>query len=210
RRPPRAPLVPYTTLFRSALVLEAMAGFDPRDSTSLDEPVPRYSAEIETPWERLKIGVPRNFFDEGLDPANAEVVRAALAEIEKLGAELVTLDLEHLHLSVPTYYIVAPAEASSNLARYDGVRYGYRSPGAEQLDLASFYKRNRGEGFGAEVKRRILTGTYVLSAGYYDAYYLKAQKVRKLIRSEERRVGKEGSTWSARTRTSNKRELGTE
>jgi len=165
----------------AALVLEAMAGFDPRDSTSLDEPVPRYSAEIETPWERLKIGVPRNFFDEGLDPANAEVVRAALAEIEKLGAELVTLDLEHLHLSVPTYYIVAPAEASSNLARYDGVRYGYRSPGAEQLDLASFYKRNRGEGFGAEVKRRILTGTYVLSAGYYDAYYLKAQKVRKLI-----------------------------
>src|SRR5690606_3210783 len=167
----------------AALVLEAMAGFDPRDSTSLDEPVPRYSAEIATPWERLTIGVPDNFFDEGLDPANAEVVRAALAEIEKLGATIKTLHLDHVHLSVPAYYVVAPAEASSNLSRFDGVRYGYRAEGAEQLDLASFYKRNRGEGFGAEVKRRILTGTYVLSAGYYDAYYLQAQKVRKLIRA---------------------------
>ncbi|MGB7216099.1 MAG: amidase family protein, partial [Gammaproteobacteria bacterium] len=175
----------------AALVLEAMAGFDPRDSTSLDEPVPPYAAEIETPWERLKIGVPKNFFDEGLDPAYAEAVRAALAEIEKLGADLVTLDLEYLHLSVPTYYVVAPAEASSNLARFDGVRYGYRSPGAEQLDLVTFYKRNRAEGFGAEVKRRILIGTYVLSAGYYDAYYLKAQRVRKLISEDFARAFRE-------------------
>ncbi|HEX7079514.1 MAG TPA: Asp-tRNA(Asn)/Glu-tRNA(Gln) amidotransferase subunit GatA, partial [Gammaproteobacteria bacterium] len=165
----------------AAILLEAMAGFDERDSTSLADPVPRYAAEIETPWERLKIGVPDNFFDAGLDSANAEAVRAALGELEKLGATLVTLHLDHLHLSVPAYYVVAPAEASSNLSRFDGVRYGYRSPGAEALDLASFYKRNRGEGFGAEVKRRILTGTYVLSAGYYEAYYLKAQQVRKLI-----------------------------
>jgi len=165
----------------AALLLEAMAGFDPRDSTSLDEPVPHYSAEIDTPWEHLTIGVPDNFFDEGLDAANAEAVRAALAELEKLGATLKTLHLDHVHLSVPAYYVVAPAEASSNLARFDGVRFGYRSPDAEKLDLASFYKRNRGEGFGPEVKRRILTGTYVLSAGYYDAYYLKAQQVRKLI-----------------------------
>src|SRR5690606_28418081 len=164
-----------------ALVLEAMAGFDPRDSTSLEEPVPRYSAEIDTPWEHLTIGVPDNFFDDGLDAANADAVRAALAELEKLGATLKTLHLDHVHLSVPAYYVVAPAEASSNLARFDGVRYGYRAPDAEKLDLVSFYKRNRGEGFGAEVKRRILTGTYVLSAGYYDAYYLKAQRVRKLI-----------------------------
>jgi aspartyl-tRNA(Asn)/glutamyl-tRNA(Gln) amidotransferase subunit A len=175
----------------AALLLEAIAGFDPRDSTSLDEPVPRYSAEIDTPWERLTIGVPDNFFDEGLDAANAEAVRAALAEIEKLGATIKTLHLDHVHLSVPAYYVVAPAEASSNLARFDGVRYGYRSPGAEQLDLASFYKRNRGEGFGAEVKRRILTGTYVLSTGYYDAYYLQAQRVRKLISEDFARAFRE-------------------
>jgi aspartyl-tRNA(Asn)/glutamyl-tRNA(Gln) amidotransferase subunit A len=175
----------------AALLLEAIAGFDPRDSTSLDEPVPRYSAEIDTPWERLTIGVPDNFFDEGLDAANAEAVRAALAEIEQLGATIKTLHLDHVHLSVPAYYVVAPAEASSNLARFDGVRYGYRSPGAEQLDLASFYKRNRGEGFGAEVKRRILTGTYVLSTGYYDAYYLQAQRVRKLISDDFARAFRE-------------------
>jgi aspartyl-tRNA(Asn)/glutamyl-tRNA(Gln) amidotransferase subunit A len=168
----------------AALLLEAMAGFDPRDSTSLDEPVPKYSAEIATPWESLRIGVPDNFFDTGLDPENAAAVRAALAELEKLGATLVSLHLTHVHLSVPAYYVVAPAEASSNLARFDGVRYGYRTPGAESLDLRTFYMRNRGEGFGAEVKRRILTGTYVLSAGYYDAYYLQAQKVRQLISAD--------------------------
>jgi aspartyl-tRNA(Asn)/glutamyl-tRNA(Gln) amidotransferase subunit A len=165
----------------AALLLEAMAGFDERDSTSLDEPVPRYADEIETPWERLTIGVPDNFFDDGLDARNADAVRAALREIEKIGATIKPLNLSHVHLSVPAYYVVAPAEASSNLSRFDGVRFGYRAPQAERLDLATFYKRNRGEGFGAEVKRRILTGTYVLSAGYYDAYYLQAQKVRKLI-----------------------------
>src|SRR5690606_31730661 len=175
----------------AALLLEAMAGFDPRDSTSLEEPVPRYSAEIDTPWEHLTIGVPDNFFDEGLDPANAEAVRTALAELEKLGATLKPLHLDHLHLSVAVYYVVAPAEASSNLARFDGVRYGYRAPDADKLDLVSFYKRNRGEGFGAEVKRRILTGTYVLSAGYYDAYYLKAQRVRKLIADDFTRAFRE-------------------
>jgi aspartyl-tRNA(Asn)/glutamyl-tRNA(Gln) amidotransferase subunit A len=168
----------------TALLLEVMAGFDERDSTSLDESVPRYSEEIAAPWEKLTIGVPENFFDDGLDAGNAAAVREALAELEKLGATLKTLHLDNLHLSVPAYYVVAPAEASSNLARFDGVRFGYRAEGAENQDLKTFYMRNRGEGFGAEVKRRILTGTYVLSAGYYDAYYLQAQKVRQLISAD--------------------------
>src|SRR5690606_33253937 len=163
-----------------ALVLEAMAGFDPRDSTSLEEPVPRYSEALDAD-ARIAIGVPENFFDPGLDPAVGDAVHAALAELEKQGARLVPLRLEHVHLSVPAYYVVAPAEASSNLSRFDGIRFGHRAEGAEELDLRTFYMRNRGEGFGAEVKRRILTGTYVLSAGYFDAYYLQAQKVRKLI-----------------------------
>ncbi|MDX1561768.1 MAG: Asp-tRNA(Asn)/Glu-tRNA(Gln) amidotransferase subunit GatA [Gammaproteobacteria bacterium] len=165
----------------AALMLDAMAGFDARDSTSLDESVPSYSKAIAEPLERLTIGVPDNFFDDGLDADNAETVRAALAELEKLGATLKPISLANIHLSVPTYYVVAPAEASSNLARYDGVRFGHRAKAAEDADLIEFYKRNRGEGFGAEVQRRILTGTYVLSAGYYDAYYLKAQKARQLI-----------------------------
>ena len=164
----------------AALLLEAMAGFDARDSTSLEEPVPRYSQLLGEPWEDVKIGVPENFFD-GLESANAAAVRAALAELEKLGAELKNVELEHMDKSVPAYYVVAPAEASSNLSRFDGVRFGHRAEGASALDLTAFYMRNRGEGFGAEVKRRILTGTYVLSAGYFDAYYLQAQKVRKLI-----------------------------
>jgi aspartyl-tRNA(Asn)/glutamyl-tRNA(Gln) amidotransferase subunit A len=164
----------------AALLLEVMAGFDERDSTSLEDPVEPYSKQIAEPWQHLTIGVPDNFFDEGLDPGNAEAVRAALAVFEQLGATLKRLHLDNLHLSVPAYYVVAPAEASSNLARFDGVRYGHRSDQAGD-DLKTFYMRNRGEGFGAEVKRRILTGTYVLSAGYYDAYYLQAQKVRKLI-----------------------------
>jgi aspartyl-tRNA(Asn)/glutamyl-tRNA(Gln) amidotransferase subunit A len=164
----------------AALMLEAMVGFDARDSTSLDVPVPRYSTQLDAPLGDLTIGVPDNFFDEGLDPDNAQAVREALRELEKLGAELKPLSLDYIHLSVPAYYVVAPAEASSNLARYDGVRFGYRSP-TPSSDLADFYMRNRGEGFGAEVKRRILTGTYVLSAGYFDAYYLQAQKVRRLI-----------------------------
>jgi aspartyl-tRNA(Asn)/glutamyl-tRNA(Gln) amidotransferase subunit A len=164
----------------AALLLEAMAGFDARDSTSLDEPVPRYSQVVNEPWENVTIGVPESFFDDGLDADNAAAVRAALAELEKLGAKLESVELKYIKLSVPAYYVVAPAEASSNLSRFDGVRFGHRTEAAG-LDLATFYMRTRGEGFGAEVKRRILTGTYVLSAGYFDAYYLQAQKARKLI-----------------------------
>jgi aspartyl-tRNA(Asn)/glutamyl-tRNA(Gln) amidotransferase subunit A len=155
----------------AALLLEAMAGFDARDSTSLDEPVPRYSQIVGEPWEEITIGVPESFFDEGLDADNAKALRAALAELEKLGAKLKSIELKNIHLSVPAYYVVAPAEASSNLSRFDGVRFGYRAERSADEDLSTFYMRNRGEGFGAEVKRRILTGTYVLSAGYFDAYY---------------------------------------
>jgi aspartyl-tRNA(Asn)/glutamyl-tRNA(Gln) amidotransferase subunit A len=165
----------------AALLLEAMAGFDERDSTSLDDPVPRYSQLIREPWEKLTIGVPESFFDDGLEPENAAAVRTALAELEKLGAKLKSIELKYIHLSVPAYYVVAPAEASSNLSRFDGVRFGHRAERGAGEDLTTFYMRNRGQGFGAEVKRRILTGTYVLSAGYFDAYYLQAQKARKLI-----------------------------
>ncbi len=165
----------------AALLLEVMAGFDERDSTSLDEPVPRYSQIVNEPWENVTIGVPESFFDDGLDADNAKALRAALAELEKLGAKLKSIELPNIGLSVPVYYVVAPAEASSNLSRFDGVRFGHRAERAASDDLTTFYMRNRGEGFGAEVKRRILTGTYVLSAGYFDAYYLQAQKVRKLI-----------------------------
>jgi aspartyl-tRNA(Asn)/glutamyl-tRNA(Gln) amidotransferase subunit A len=175
----------------AALLLEAMAGFDARDSTSLDEPVPSYSKLVDEPWDAVTIGVPENFFDEGLDAENATAVRAALAELEKLGAKLKSIELTHIHLSVPAYYVVAPAEASSNLSRFDGVRYGHRAARSSDDDLVSFYMRNRGEGFGAEVKRRILTGTYVLSAGYFDAYYLQAQKVRTLISDDFARAFRE-------------------
>jgi aspartyl-tRNA(Asn)/glutamyl-tRNA(Gln) amidotransferase subunit A len=174
-----------------ALLLEAMAGFDERDSTSLDEPVPRYSQQLGGRFDDLRIGVPENFFDAALDADNAAAVRAALRELEKLGAKLKGIELEHIHLSVPAYYVVAPAEASSNLSRFDGVRFGHRSEGAADADLTTFYMRNRGEGFGAEVKRRILTGTYVLSAGYFDAYYLQAQKVRQLISHDFARAFRE-------------------
>jgi aspartyl-tRNA(Asn)/glutamyl-tRNA(Gln) amidotransferase subunit A len=165
----------------AALLLETMAGYDARDSTSLDEPVPQYSQLVNAPWENVTIGVPESFFDSGLDAENAKAVRAALAELTKLGARLKSIELKNIHLSVPAYYVVAPAEASSNLSRFDGVRFGHRAERSSSEDLTTFYMRNRGEGFGAEVKRRILTGTYVLSAGYFDAYYLQAQKVRKLI-----------------------------
>ena len=175
----------------AALLLETIAGLDERDSTSLDEPVPRYSEIIEQPWERVTIGVPENFFDAGLDPDVASTIRAALKEYEKLGAKLKSLKLDYIHLSVPAYYVVAPAEASSNLSRFDGVRFGHRASDAIAQDLTTFYMRNRGEGFGAEVKRRILTGTYVLSAGYFDAYYLQAQKVRKLISDDFARAFRE-------------------
>ncbi len=163
----------------AALMLQAMSGPDPRDSTSLPDPVPDYSAELEMPLDRTTIGVVDDFFDDGLDPDNAQRVRDALSVMERLGATLTSIRLENIGLSVPAYYVVAPAEASSNLSRFDGVRFGHRAEGAG--DLAELYMRTRGEGFGAEVKRRILTGAYVLSAGYFDAYYLQAQKVRQLI-----------------------------
>jgi len=165
-----------------ALLLREMAGFDPNDSTSVDTPVPDYVAALEQPLAGLKIGLLREFFDKGLDAANEHCVREALKVYEGLGAKLTEVSLPHLPLSVPVYYVVAPAECSSNLARYDGVRFGHRCENPR--DLNDMYRRSRGEGFGAEVKRRIMTGTYVLSAGYYDAYYLKAQRVRALINAD--------------------------
>jgi aspartyl-tRNA(Asn)/glutamyl-tRNA(Gln) amidotransferase subunit A len=167
----------------AAIVLQAMAGFDPRDSTSIDAPVPDYPATLEEPLKGLKIGLLREFFD-GLEARNAALIHDALKIYRDLGAETVEVSLPHLPLSVPTYYVVAPAECSSNLSRFDGVRFGYRCENPK--DLLDLYKRSRGEGFGAEVKRRIMTGTYVLSAGYFDAYYLKAQKVRRLITDDFR------------------------
>ena len=166
----------------AALLLREMAGFDARDSTSVERAVPDYVAALEQPLAGLKIGLLREFFEQGLEPANERCVRAALRVFETLGARLSEVSLPHLPLSVPVYYVVAPAEASSNLARYDGVRFGYRCERPRDLD--DLYRRTRGEGFGAEVKRRIMTGTYVLSAGYYDAYYLKAQRVRSLINAD--------------------------
>ena len=167
----------------AAPVLQAMAGFDPRDSTSVDAAVPDYPALLKTPLKGLKIGLLREFFD-GLEPRNAALIHDAIKVYTSLGATTVEVSLPHLPLSVPTYYVVAPAEASSNLSRFDGVRFGYRC--AQPKDLTDMYKRSRGEGFGAEVKRRIMTGAYVLSAGYFDAYYLQAQKVRRLITDEFR------------------------
>jgi aspartyl-tRNA(Asn)/glutamyl-tRNA(Gln) amidotransferase subunit A len=167
----------------AAEVLKVMAGFDPKDSTSVDVPVPDYPALLDTPLKGLKIGLLREFF-EGLESRNASLIEDALKVLTSLGAETVEVSLPHLPLSVPTYYVVAPAECSSNLSRYDGVRFGHRCENPK--DLMDLYKRSRGEGFGAEVKRRIMTGTYVLSAGYFDAYYLKAQKVRRLITDDFR------------------------
>ncbi len=172
----------------AAAVLKAMAGFDPLDSTSVDEPVPDYPAMLEAPLKGLKIGLLREFFD-GLEPRNAALIHDALKIYTSLGASTVEVSLPHLPLSVPTYYVVAPAECSSNLSRFDGVRFGYRCD--RPKDLADLYKRSRGEGFGPEVKRRIMTGTYVLSAGYFDAYYLKAQKVRRLITDDFRAAFRE-------------------
>jgi aspartyl-tRNA(Asn)/glutamyl-tRNA(Gln) amidotransferase subunit A len=163
----------------AAMLLAVMAGFDERDSTCLDHPVPDYVGGLDASLKGRKIGIVQQHFDEGLDEQCASRVRDALKALEQQGAELIEVDLPNLDLSVPTYYVVAPAECSSNLSRFDGVRFGHRAKDAE--DLFDLYCRSRGEGFGAEVKRRIMTGTYVLSAGYYDAYYLKAQKVRQLI-----------------------------
>jgi aspartyl-tRNA(Asn)/glutamyl-tRNA(Gln) amidotransferase subunit A len=167
----------------AAAVLQVMAGFDARDSTSVDAPVPDYSKALGAPLKGLKIGLLREFF-QGLEPRNAALIEDALTIYTGLGAETREVSLPHLPLSVPTYYVVAPAECSSNLSRFDGVRFGHRCK--DPKDLMDLYKRSRGEGFGAEVKRRIMTGTYVLSAGYFDAYYLKAQKARRMITDDFR------------------------
>jgi aspartyl-tRNA(Asn)/glutamyl-tRNA(Gln) amidotransferase subunit A len=169
----------------AAIVLQAISGFDANDSTSVDSPVPDYSAALQAPLAGLKLGLLKEFF-EGLDPRNAALIDAALEVYRGLGATTREVSLPNLPLSVPTYYVVAPAECSSNLSRFDGVRFGHRC--TQPRDLMDLYKRSRGEGFGAEVKRRIMTGTYVLSAGYYDAYYLQAQKVRQLITDDFRRA----------------------
>ncbi|MCW8906415.1 MAG: Asp-tRNA(Asn)/Glu-tRNA(Gln) amidotransferase subunit GatA [Sedimenticola sp.] len=168
----------------AALMLEVMAGFDERDSTSAEQPVADYRAALEQDLKGLRIGVPKEYMDAALDEEIAASVQLALDEYVRLGAELVEISLPNTHLAVPTYYVVAPAECSSNLSRFDGVRYGYRC--REPKDLEDLYKRSRGEGFGQEVKRRIMIGTYALSAGYYDAYYLKAQKLRHRISDDFR------------------------
>ena len=162
-----------------ALLMNAMAGFDEKDSTSIEHDVPDYTAGLNQSIEGLKIGIPKEFFGEGLDPAVAKSIDAAIEQYKAMGAEIVDISLPNSGLSVPVYYVVAPAECSSNLSRMDGVRFGHRCD--EPKDLEDLYKRSRGEGFGEEVKRRILIGTYALSAGYYDAYYIKAQKLRRLI-----------------------------
>jgi aspartyl-tRNA(Asn)/glutamyl-tRNA(Gln) amidotransferase subunit A len=166
------------TVRDTATILSAMAGKDPRDSTSADVPVADYVASLDEPVRGMRIGVPTDYFGAGLDPQVKERIEQAIETLEKLGCRRVPLRMPHTEYAVATYYLIATAEASSNLARYDGVRYGVRVPGATLMEM---YRKTRGKGFGAEVKRRIMLGTYALSAGYYDAYYLKAQKVRALI-----------------------------
>jgi aspartyl-tRNA(Asn)/glutamyl-tRNA(Gln) amidotransferase subunit A len=170
----------------AALVLTAMAGFDPRDSTSLDRPYEDFTARLADSVDGLRVGLPKEYFGEGLDPNVGTVIDSAIKQLEQLGARIATISLPNTHLSIPAYYVVAPAECSSNLSRFDGVRYGYRCE--NPADLNDLYCRSRGEGFGAEVKRRIMIGTYALSAGYYDAFYLKAQQIRRLIRDDFQRA----------------------
>ena len=170
----------------AAILLQTMAGFDPKDSTSADVAVPDYLASLNQPLAGLKIGLPKEFFADGLDNGIATVLQTALAEYQKLGAQLVDIAMPNLNVAIPTYYVIACAESSANLSRYDGVRFGHRCE--HPADLTDLYTRSRGEGFGKEVKRRILMGTYALSAGYYDAYYLKAQKVRRLISEDFRQA----------------------
>jgi aspartyl-tRNA(Asn)/glutamyl-tRNA(Gln) amidotransferase subunit A len=165
-----------------ALMLQAIAGHDPRDSTSVDTPVPDYQANLTRGVRGLKVGIPKEYFVEGMQPAVEIAVQKAMAELAGLGAQPVSISLPHTEYAIAAYYIIATAEASSNLARYDGMKYGYRA--AQAQGLVETYRRTRAQGFGGEVKRRIMLGTYVLSAGYYDAYYLKAQKVRTLIRQD--------------------------
>lgn len=168
----------------AAMLLQAMAGFDERDSTSVDHPVPEYAEALDGDLHGLKIGMPSEFFGDGLDADIGRCVEQAVREYKAMGAEVCEVSLPNINLSVPVYYVVAPAECSANLSRFDGVRFGYRC--TDPKDLHDLYVRSRGEGFGAEVKRRVLMGTYALSAGYYDAYYLKAQKVRRLISNDFR------------------------
>jgi aspartyl-tRNA(Asn)/glutamyl-tRNA(Gln) amidotransferase subunit A len=167
-----------TNVSDAASILATIAGRDENDSTSAPAPVENYTAEIKEPVQGLRIGIPEDYFGEGLDPEVRASVEAGIAQLEKAGCRRVPLKMPHTDFAIATYYIIATAEASSNLARYDGVRYGLRVPGSTLLEM---YKRTREKGFGPEVKRRIMLGTYVLSAGYYDAYYLRAQKVRSLI-----------------------------
>jgi aspartyl-tRNA(Asn)/glutamyl-tRNA(Gln) amidotransferase subunit A len=167
------------TVKDAAIVLRTIAGRDPMESTSADVPVPDYVSELEKPVRGLKIGVAKEYFGEGLDDEVRNAVEAAIEKMKSLGCEIVPVSLPHTPYAIPTYYLIATAEASSNLARYDGVRYSHRARGVKTL--SEMYRRSRDEGFGAEVKRRIMLGTYALSAGYYDAYYLKAQKVRTLL-----------------------------
>src|SRR3954468_6308426 len=165
-----------------ALLLEAIAGHDRRDSTSVDRPVPAYTRTLDTPVKGLKIGVPKEFFGQGLDSEVEGAVRAALKEYERLGATLVDVSLPHSPYALAAYYIVAPAEAPSNLARFDGMHYGHRTK--EKADLIGTYSKSRAEGFGPEVQRRVMIGTYVLSSGYKDAYYVQALKVRRLVKRD--------------------------
>ena len=170
----------------AAYVLQAMSGFDPLDSTSVERETQDYTQQLGRSIAGTRIGLPREYFAEGMSAEVKERINSAIKQFAELGCEIVDISLPHAPLSVPTYYVVAPAEASSNLARFDGVRYGHRAEGARTLE--ELYKRSRGEGFGPEVQRRIMVGTYVLSHGYYDAYYLKAQKVRKLIYEDFRKA----------------------
>jgi aspartyl-tRNA(Asn)/glutamyl-tRNA(Gln) amidotransferase subunit A len=170
------------TVKDSALLLNVLSGKDSLDSTSLPHPVPDYTQGLDRGVKGLKLGLPKEYFVKGMDPEVEKLIRAAVSELQKQGAEIVDISLPHTEHAVATYYVIATAEASANLARFDGVRYGYRAK--DPSDLISLYGRSRAEGFGAEVKRRIILGTYVLSSGYYDAYYLRAQKVRTLIRQD--------------------------
>jgi len=165
-----------------ALMLGAMAGFDPKDSTSVDQPLDDYLAALDKPLTGLRVGLPKEYFGEGLDAKIADAVMTAVEVLKKLGATIKDISLPNMQHAIPSYYVIAPAEASSNLSRFDGVRFGHRCE--SPVDLTDLYKRSRAEGFGDEVRRRIMVGTYALSAGYYDAYYLKAQKIRRLIKND--------------------------
>lgn len=165
-----------------ALLLQVMAGFDQRDSTSVEQAIPDYSAELNKPLNGLRVGLPREYFSAGLDSSIADTIAAAVKQLEALGAQIKDISLPNAELAIPAYYVIASAEASSNLSRFDGVRFGYRCE--NPADLTDLYLRSRAEAFGDEVKRRIMVGTYTLSAGYYDAYYLQAQKIRRLIKND--------------------------